>query len=344
MPLFEFDGGGVDFAFRVQSGSISFAESGVTFTVSVTSPSGPSNNILWYNPTGTLNGNTGFMSFRGSGDSTDQVTLTAFDAGNGAGAFSGKSGDPITLNVLTVAGTMQAVFVSDSGTFKSTLTTGGTIQAVGRYTEIRFTTSGQFSIGNIETNINCFLEGTRMTTPSGEVAIETLQAGDRLTTADGGSTTVKWVAKQQMHPMFQQPEEINPICIKAGALDAGVPARDLFVTGDHALLIDGMLINAGALVNGQTIFQVARMPVEGFFYYHVETEQHEVVLAEGTAAESFVDYQGRDAFDNCASHPNPQAVICEMPLPRISSGRMVPETVTAQIAARALAVLPPLAG
>ncbi|KMW57739.1 hypothetical protein AIOL_002706 [Candidatus Rhodobacter oscarellae] len=51
-----------------------------------------------------------------------------------------------------------------------------------------------------------------------------------------------------------------------------VPSRDLYVSPDHAVEIDGVLINAMALDNGTTITQVAKMPLDGFTYYHVETE------------------------------------------------------------------------
>jgi hypothetical protein len=124
--------------------------------------------------------------------------------------------------------------------------------------------------------------------------------------------------------------KINPICVTAGALGPGRPARDLYLSGDHALEIDGYLINAGALVNGRTIHQVAEMPKAGFTYYHVETDAHELILAEGCAAESFIDYAGRDGFvngDDRAGEPP----IREMDLPRISDVRLVPDSIRTRL-------------
>ena len=68
-----------------------------------------------------------------------------------------------------------------------------------------------------------------------------------------------------------------------------MPLRDLFVSPGHALYVDNcLLIDAKALVNGTTITQVTQW--EGDLeYFHIETEHHEIILAEGTPAETFMD-------------------------------------------------------
>ena len=63
------------------------------------------------------------------------------------------------------------------------------------------------------------------------------------------------------------------------------------------------------------------MPLDGFSYYHIDTGAHELLLAEGVAAESFIDYASRDSFDGQGTATN---IIQEMPLPRISSARTLP--------------------
>jgi len=113
-----------------------------------------------------------------------------------------------------------------------------------------------------------------------------------------------------------------------------VPGRDLCLSQDHAVAIDGMLINAGALVNGRTITQVARMPRDGFCYYHVETDAHDLLMAEDCPAESFIDYAGTETFENGDARHDARAVR-EMDLPRISTARQVPAALRARIAARA---------
>ena len=89
--------------------------------------------------------------------------------------------------------------------------------------------------------------------------------------------------------------------IAAGALGKDLPVRDLRVTADHALLIDGVLVQAGALVNGTSIRRIEPAELgERFIVYHIETENHEIVLAEGAPAETFIDNVSRQRFDNYA--------------------------------------------
>lgn len=190
-----------------------------------------------------------------------------------------------------------------------------------------------FYFNSVTGNFQCFCAGTGIATPSGPRAVETLQQGDKLLTSDGGETTVKWLGRQDVPVRYLHPAKINPICIKAGALADGVPARDLYISQDHAIAIDGLLINAGALVNGHSIYQVGRMPLRGFTYYHVETDAHELILAENVPAESFIDYAGYGSFDN-GSEREDAPPIPEMDLPRVSARRLLPEPIRARLMAR----------
>ena len=66
-------------------------------------------------------------------------------------------------------------------------------------------------------------------------------------------------------------------------------------------MVDDILIQAGALVNGLSIVRESNV-AETFVYYHIELAEHALVLAEGTPAESFVDNIHRMAFDNWEEH------------------------------------------
>ena len=89
---------------------------------------------------------------------------------------------------------------------------------------------------------------------------------------------------------------VLPIVVRAGALAPDIPARDLWVSPRHALLLDGVFVPAELLVNGQTILQAEA--VDQVDYFHLEFEAHEVILAEGTPAESYVEYDNRHGFHN----------------------------------------------
>jgi hypothetical protein len=89
-----------------------------------------------------------------------------------------------------------------------------------------------------------------------------------------------------------------PILIKAGALAAGMPARDLRVSPDHAMELDGHLIPAKHLVNGSSIIQETWC--RRVRYFHLELEAHGLLLSEGTWSESYLDDGNRHAFNNAA--------------------------------------------
>ena len=174
----------------------------------------------------------------------------------------------------------------------------------------------------------CFLAGTGIATAGGPVAIETLEPGDLVLTADGRAAPVRFVGRQTVVSPFADPLRSYPIRIMAGALGEALPARDLLVSPDHALLLDGVLVQAGALVNGTTIVREAEMP-ERFTYFHVELDDHALILAEGVPAETFVDNVTRRRFDNFAEfaalYGDEAATITEMERPRVKSARQLPK-------------------
>ena len=64
-------------------------------------------------------------------------------------------------------------------------------------------------------------------------------------TAGGPAKPVRWPARQTISTVFADPLKVMPVLIRAGALGEHLPKRDLFVSADHALLVDGLLVHAG---------------------------------------------------------------------------------------------------
>lgn len=164
--------------------------------------------------------------------------------------------------------------------------------------------TGPFPTPDLSSPIDaaCFRAGTRLATPEGPVAVEDLDPGDEVTTAFGARLKVRWIGHRTLdcrrHP---RPWDVMPVRIEAGAFRPGMPRRDLWLSPDHALFVDGVLIPVRYLMNGATILQEETDEVT---YFHVETQNatgaasHTVLLAEGLPAESYLDTGNRRAFAN----------------------------------------------
>ena len=146
----------------------------------------------------------------------------------------------------------------------------------------------------------CFAAGTRILTATGEVAVEQLHPGDRVVTLAGRGLPVKpvlWVGRRHVVLAGRaDAAEMAPIRVKAGALGPNTPKRDLVVSPDHCLYLDGALVPARLLVNGRSV--VAEIGMAEVTWYHVELETHEVLVAEGASAESWLDCGNRSWFEN----------------------------------------------
>ena len=145
----------------------------------------------------------------------------------------------------------------------------------------------------------CFLRGTLIATPDGERPVETLQPGDKVTTASGAVATVKWVGHRTLYgPHISKENAIRafPVRIAAGALAPNIPARDLYVSPYHHMYFDGKLIPAMLLVNGKTIIQ--DFSQKTFEYFHIELDRFDILVSEGAASESYVDTGNRSMFQN----------------------------------------------
>jgi hypothetical protein len=143
-------------------------------------------------------------------------------------------------------------------------------------------------------NPPCFAKGTRISTPDGFALVEDLVAGDVVLTASGAHSPVVWTGSRHVdiarHP---SPELVRPIRISAGAFADSMPLRDLLISPDHNLFVDGVLIPAKCLLNGASVAQLGNAEVT---YYHVELAAHDVVLAENMPTESYLDTGNRNSF------------------------------------------------
>lgn len=151
---------------------------------------------------------------------------------------------------------------------------------------------------------NCFLRGTAILTDGGEKPVEDLSVGDRVALPDGSSRAVKWVGRQSFKKSGARwQKDVVPIRVCRHALDGHTPHSDLYLSPGHALYLNGILIQVKELVNGTTIAPVAPAADGSIDYYAVMLDTHEVILAEGAAAESFhLQNSNHENFCNFAEY------------------------------------------
>ncbi len=225
----------------------------------------------------------------------DQLNFT--NTANIAGSFNG---DELVLSGTASAAAYQAAL--ESVTFSSSNpddTSGGA--------DLSRTVSWMVSdgasanaISNTVTStidvLPCYCAATRILTARGEIAVEDLREGDLALTESGRLRPIRWIGRRALKlASHAAPEKVWPVRIRAGAFGTGRPCRDLWVSPGHNIPWRGALIPAILLANGQTVEQIH---VESVTYYHVELDAHDILLADGLPAESYLDCGNRTAFEN----------------------------------------------
>ncbi|PID37378.1 MAG: hypothetical protein CR993_00730 [Rhodobacterales bacterium] len=146
-----------------------------------------------------------------------------------------------------------------------------------------------------------FTRGTHITLADGrQTPIEALQPGDMVLTRDSGPQPLRWIGLKTLRATGP----FAPITIAPGVLNN---EHALVVSPGHRLFIyqrtDGLgtgrkelLIKAELLVNGTTVTQEPGGFVD---YFQLLFDKHEIIYAEGIAAESlFLDRQTRPGLPN----------------------------------------------
>jgi len=144
----------------------------------------------------------------------------------------------------------------------------------------------------------CFLKGTVIETIKGPRVIEELAVGDMLPTVFGGARPVRWIGRtshKKDDPLRPWARGLLPVRIARSALGPGVPHTDLYVTRSHALFIDGILMQAGSLLNGTTITIDEARERNELSYFHIKLEAHDVIYAQGALCESMLNVDANAA-------------------------------------------------
>jgi VCBS repeat-containing protein len=218
------------------------------------------------------------LTFTGDGNTFSNVALihTGTQAASGIFEFWGAQLNP---------GSSPETYVPTSGSPVTTVITSTTPLVVGSTLTVDV-------YGPV-----CFAAGTGIATPYGEVAVEALRVGDIVLTHGGATRPIRWIGQRRLDlTRHSVPERAQPIRILADAFAAGVPRHDLRLSPDHAVFLDGMLIPIRLLINGASIVREAECRT--VTYFHIELDAHDVLLAEGLPAESYLDTGNRGFFND----------------------------------------------
>ncbi|WP_249023717.1 Hint domain-containing protein [Acetobacter ascendens] len=149
--------------------------------------------------------------------------------------------------------------------------------------------------------ITCFLTGSMIRTPNGDVAVEDIQIGDEVIAFDWKNDKdlvrpVVWVGKAHatVRPELHDDEAGWPVRVLKDAIADGVPYKDMLITAEHCLFFRDRFVPVRMLVNGISIFY--DKSITSYDYYHVETEQHSIITADGMLTESYLDTGNRSSF------------------------------------------------
>ena len=251
-----------------------------------------------------------------------------------------RPGDAIDFTTITSA---SSIIAGVDGSNDLTLTSDGTLLAeikldpAQNFSGHIFNTAPDAGTGTVVTDTPCYCRCTRILTDRGERSVEDLCIGDRLVTFSGAARAIRWIGRRSYSGRFAATNrDVMPVLIRRGALADDVPRRDLLVSPLHALYLEDVLLRAAGLVNGISIVQLEA--VDRVDYFHLELDSHDIILAEGAPAETFIDDDSRGMFQNAADYrvmypdaPREPARFCA---PRVEDGEML-EAMRRRLADRA---------
>jgi Ca2+-binding RTX toxin-like protein len=228
-------------------------------------------------------------------------TITDFNFGN-TGALG--DGDASNNDVLDLSGYYDSLSElradqADDGVLNQSNTHDDKGNAVDYSDNTQFGTSSMTMQGATadsytydNTGIVCFTAGTRILTPRGEVAIESLRPGDLVTTLDHGPQPLLWIGTRHVTGAeLEANETLRPVLIAKGAMGN---RRDLLVSRQHGMLLGpDHLARAVHLARECRGIRIAHGKRE-VTYVHLLFATHQIVFAEGIPSESF--YPGPNAL------------------------------------------------
>lgn len=227
------------------------------------------------------------VSINPLGSRTVNVLANDLAGGGATLVITAINGQAVTAGSTITLPTGQQVTLNADGTF--------TIVADADIEDISFTYTVSDGLGHTDfgmvnlSSVPCFVAGTGILTPDGEVPVETLRAGDLVMTHDEGPQPVRWVGRRRV----KAEGALAPIVIRARTFG---DHRALKVSPQHRVMIRDslaellfgereVLVAAKDLVNDRSVRIREGGEVD---YVHLLFDKHQVIWSSGLATESFL--------------------------------------------------------
>ncbi|KIC25311.1 MULTISPECIES: Hint domain-containing protein [unclassified Leisingera] len=192
------------------------------------------------------------------------------------------AGDTVTL------ATGQQITLNADGTL--TVVTDGDLETVYfNYTADNGQGNSDTGLVEINQTVPCFLRGTLIRTPDGEVPVEDLRPGMEVLTYDNGPQVLQWTGSRRTACTA----ETAPVRFAKGSCGN---TRDLYVSPQHRMVVSGplaellfgeeeVLVKAKDLVNDRTVRPAQDM--QEAEYFHLLFGRHQILWANGALSESY---------------------------------------------------------
>ena len=219
---------------------------------------------------------------------TKTVDVLANDINSGSVlTLTQINGQNVVVDQPILLPTGQTITVHGDGTV--TITADGDEEVVNLTYTIE-NEDGDTDVGFVTINAApCFVSGTLIRTPYGDIPVEDLDVDDLVDTFDDGAQPVRWIGQRTV------PAEGNLAPIRIAARTFGDHGA-LLVSPQHRILIRNslaevlfgdseVLIAAKDLVNDST---VCRQVGGDVTYFHLLFDKHQIVFSQGLETESFL--------------------------------------------------------
>lgn len=233
-------------------------------------------------------------------DRTKNLDVLANDANYTGGVLTIThiNGVAVTAGDSVTLATGQVITLNADGTF--------TVDSDSDFETVNFTYEVESSTGEVDTGfvtiatVPCFVAGTLIETETGQRRVEDLKPDDRVWTMDHGLQPLRWIGQRTVAAVGK----FAPVRVSAGTFGDHAnlmlsPQHRILVCDPVADLVFGtpeVLIAAKHLIDGRRVTSVEGGSVT---YVHLLFDQHEIVIANGLATESFLPGpQTLDAFED----------------------------------------------